>query len=203
MGAMVSPLTGADGNVEFLVHVRPDSAVATGRRPDRRWRPGSTAGRRPGRVAEPGGLTWPRSAWSCTTTGAEASDAGPRGADVAGRRRPRGAAAEPRRRAGRSPRPGVDEARLRRGARPGREPRRRRHHAAHRRPRRRPRACPSSASTSASSATSTEVEPAGLHDALERFLAGDYEVEERMMLDVRGRRAARPPSAPRWPSTTP
>ena len=46
----------------------------------------------------------------------------------------------------------------------------------------------------------TEVEPAGLEDALERFLAGRYEVEERMTLAVtvhgpgrhRGRRAVAP-----------
>lgn len=30
----------------------------------------------------------------------------------------------------------------------------------------------------------TEIEPAGLHQALERFLAGDYQVEERMTLEV-------------------
>ena len=31
----------------------------------------------------------------------------------------------------------------------------------------------------------TEIEPAELHDALERFLAGEYEIEERMTLQVR------------------
>ena len=36
----------------------------------------------------------------------------------------------------------------------------------------------------------TEVEPGGLQTALERFLAGDYEVEERMLLD--GRASRRP-----------
>ena len=36
----------------------------------------------------------------------------------------------------------------------------------------------------------TEVEPAGLRDALERFLAGDYAIEERMLLAV-ARRARR------------
>ncbi|MHB8680954.1 MAG: NAD(+)/NADH kinase [Acidimicrobiales bacterium] len=35
----------------------------------------------------------------------------------------------------------------------------------------------------------TEVEPAGLTDALDRFLAGDYEVEERMTLEVSIERA--------------
>jgi NAD+ kinase len=30
----------------------------------------------------------------------------------------------------------------------------------------------------------TEVEPSGLHGALERFLAGDYEIEERLTLEV-------------------
>jgi NAD+ kinase len=39
----------------------------------------------------------------------------------------------------------------------------------------------------------TEIEPAGLHGALERFLAGDYEVEERMTLEVElHRRGAEP-----------
>lgn len=36
----------------------------------------------------------------------------------------------------------------------------------------------------------TEVEPAGLDDALRRFLAGDYAVDERMTLQVRVERAA-------------
>jgi len=35
----------------------------------------------------------------------------------------------------------------------------------------------------------TEVEPAGLHGALERFLAGDYSIEERLTLDVHIERA--------------
>ena len=34
----------------------------------------------------------------------------------------------------------------------------------------------------------TEIEPAGLQDALERFLAGQYEIEERMTLEVTLRR---------------
>ena len=48
----------------------------------------------------------------------------------------------------------------------------------------RPGPCRSSGSTSGLLGYLTEVEPAGLEDALERFLAGDYEVEERMTLAV-------------------
>ena len=44
----------------------------------------------------------------------------------------------------------------------------------------------------------TEVEPAGLEDALERFLAGRYEVEERMTLAV----TVRAPTAP-WSTSGP
>ena len=51
-----------------------------------------------------------------------------------------------------------------------------------------PTACPSSASTSASSATSPRSSRPRLHDALERFFAGDYDIEERMLLAVTRRR---------------
>jgi NAD+ kinase len=42
----------------------------------------------------------------------------------------------------------------------------------------------------------TEVEPSGLRQALERFLAGDHLVEERMLLDVVVDRAGSPPEPP-------
>ena len=87
---------------------------------------------------------------------------------------------------------GVRRGRARARPRPGRQPRRRRHHAAHRRPGGR-RACRCSASTSASSATSPRSSRRSLEQALDRFLAGDYAIEERMLLD--GRRSSRPTGA--------
>ncbi len=42
----------------------------------------------------------------------------------------------------------------------------------------------------------TEVEPGGLHEALTRFLAGDFIIEERMLLEVTVERAGSDPSGP-------
>jgi NAD+ kinase len=42
----------------------------------------------------------------------------------------------------------------------------------------------------------TEVEPAGLHDALDRFLAGRYTIEERMLLEVVVHREGSAPEPP-------
>jgi NAD+ kinase len=44
----------------------------------------------------------------------------------------------------------------------------------------------------------TEIEPAGLESALARFLAGDYEVEQRMTMEVALQHAGAPPSS--WPA---
>ena len=52
----------------------------------------------------------------------------------------------------------------------------------------------------------TQVEPDELIAALERFLAGDYAIEDRMMLAVSiraGPAAGRAPATPCWPSTRP
>ena len=62
MGAMVSPLTGADGNVEFLLHARRHGGAAAegARRPRRRRGRGPSAG--------PIRSPWPPSPSSCTTS---------------------------------------------------------------------------------------------------------------------------------------
>ncbi len=90
------------------------------------------------------------------------------------------------------------EPRARRHGRSGRQPGRRRHHAAHRGPGR-AAGIPVLGVNLGQLGYLTEVEPDGLEHALERFLAGDYGVEERMTLEVelraggpraRGRRSA-------------
>jgi NAD+ kinase len=43
-----------------------------------------------------------------------------------------------------------------------------------------------------------EVEPSGLETALERFFAGDYELDARMMLEVSVEREGRPPGSLGW-----
>ena len=125
MGAMASPLTGADGNVEFLLHART--------RAGRSRRGGRRAARRR-RSPRPGRADGRRSGSSCTTSA---------------RRRPSSPARLPRgwwrratRCASRGPTPtspgwassGATKPTLAGGPRPRREPRRRRHDAAHGRP---------------------------------------------------------------------
>src|SRR5436305_489901 len=43
----------------------------------------------------------------------------------------------------------------------------------------------------------TEIEPAGLHEAVGRILAGQHEIEERMLLEVQVVRPGGPPERPR------
>ncbi len=76
MGAMASPITGADGNVEFLLHVRPPGGrPPTDRGSVDRSQPGGL-GRWP-RPRPPAGLRerrpWPRSGCCCTTGGSRRS----------------------------------------------------------------------------------------------------------------------------------
>ncbi len=104
MDAMASPITGTDGNVEFVVHVRPDSAVATVPSAD------EVAARLEQAVdqaasVEPGGLTWPRSGWCCTRPATRPATLAREVSAWLGGVRPRGAAADARRGAGRSPGP--------------------------------------------------------------------------------------------------
>ena len=67
--------------------------------------------------------------------------------------------------------------------RPGHQPRRRRHDAADRRAARRPATDILGVNVGLLGYL-TEVEPRRLRSALERFVAGEYEIEERMMLSV-------------------
>ena len=140
MGLMASPITGSDGNVEFVLHARPgpaprrgarlgpaldlvEPAVAEAEPPDRRGRPhrshadvaviGLVLHHDRAEAVRRGRARWP--------PGSTAAGHGVRLTDRRrGAGRPRGAR---RRRRG-----------VRRRARPGRQPRRRRHHAAHRGP---------------------------------------------------------------------
>ena len=72
MGAMASPLTGAAGNVEFLLHARkgvPGSRCGRGRRPDLRRRVGGGRATcpRPTRPADPPRRWRPSPSWSIRT----------------------------------------------------------------------------------------------------------------------------------------
>ena len=187
MGAMVSPLTGADGNVEFLVHARarptamPTAWAPTLRqRSTRRWprwtdpgaasregecRRGHRRLHRPPR-ARPGrragarrrGLAAPSGA---TTSACPLHDAAIAGLPDLGVRRGRPsleASTWPSASAATAPCCDVDLVR--------------------------PRACRCIGVNVGQLGYLTEVEPASLRMALKRFLAGSYDVEERMMLDV-------------------
>ena len=155
MGAMASPLTGADGNVEFLAP-----------RPRRRAREGperSTACSAAALAEVEAGAEHGHRRVRAAPRAGPGRRAGRRHGRLAPRRGPHGAAA--RRRMPTSPAwasTAVDEADAGRRARRGRQPRGRRHDAPHGRPRVGGRRARSSASTSASSATSPTSSPTDL-----------------------------------------
>ena len=212
MGAMVSPITGSDGNVEFVVVGRaPGSAEPLAGRPltRRGARRAPRRGRRRDRrrAARAGGRgLMARIALVVHHDRPEAAKVAVDLAELARRTGPRGAAArDRRRRASAAGRPGRRPTPTCGRPRRGRQPRRRRHHAAHGRPGGRGRRA----------GHRRELRPARLphrrrarraRDALERFLAGEHTIEERMLLAVeveRRRRSGGRRRASSWRSTRP
>ena len=182
MDLMVSPLHGADGNVEFLLHARP----ARRPRPDRRAR------RRRDRRRD-------RSAPAVTTVGlvvhgerTQAGRAGPRDRRLAARPRATGSSCPRRTRRAPASRAASTPPRLGVEADVVAQPRRRRHDAALGRPRRRARRA----------GARHQRRPARLPDrgrsrrlgagARPAGSAGDAEVDERMLLVGPGRAGRRP-----------